>query len=175
MNVLIRGILESARYSVNLYDDYKKNEALKQKERYLNDDFDDEEEIEKDIYDINKIKTGDDFEVFLEMLFKKLGYDVVHCGGSGDQGADLILKKNKKKYVVQAKYYASSLDNTPVQEVCGAIKYYNADKGIVVTNSKFTSGAIKLADANDVKLIDGIKLKGLINKAKKIDEDMLED
>ncbi len=33
--------------------------------------------------------------------------------------------------------------------------YYSADKAIVITSSRFTRPAIKLASANNVTLIDG--------------------
>ena len=36
---------------------------------------------------------------------------------------------------------------------------YNADKGIVVTNSTFTSSAVELAQANNIELIDGEKIE----------------
>jgi HJR/Mrr/RecB family endonuclease len=39
-----------------------------------------------------------------------------------------------------------------VQEVVSAVKYYGALDAIVMTNSKFTSNAHKLAQANGVQL-----------------------
>lgn len=36
---------------------------------------------------------------------------------------------------------------------------YNANKGIVVTNSTFTSSAIELANANNIELVDGEKIE----------------
>lgn len=38
---------------------------------------------------------------------------------------------------------------------------YNANKGIVVTNSTFTSSAIQLADANNIELVNGNNLEKL--------------
>ena len=52
-----------------------------------------------------------------------------------------------------------------MQEIAGALKYYNANQGVVVTNSEFTSGAKDLAKANNVILIDGRNLKRLIDYA----------
>ena len=43
-----------------------------------------------------------------------------------------------------------------------AIKYYNADSAIVITNSYFTKSAIKLAKVNNVELWDRDKLINLI-------------
>ena len=101
------------------------------------------------------------FELYLVNLFKELGYKVKHNGKSGDQGCDLVLKIGDYVYAVQAKYYTSKLGNTPVQEITGALKYYNANQGVVITNSSFTTGAEDLAKANDIILIDGEDLKKL--------------
>ena len=42
-----------------------------------------------------------------------------------------------------------------------SLKYYNANQGVVITNSEFTPGAEELAKANNVILIDGKDLKKL--------------
>lgn len=120
----------------------------------MSGNFEIEEQEFNEKYNLNNITTGAQFELYLENLFKELGYKVKHSGKAGDQGADLILKYGEKIYVVQAKYYSSKLDNTPVQEIVGAIKYYNANQGIVITNNSFTKGAENLAKANNVILID---------------------
>ena len=49
-----------------------------------------------------------------------------------------------------------------MQEVVAAMKMYDAQYGVVVTNSHFTKQAITLAMANSIELIDGDKLKGII-------------
>ena len=108
------------------------------------------------------LHSGNDFELYLVNLFRELNYKVKHCGKTGDQGGDLIVSKNDMTYVVQAKYYSNKLDNTSIQEVVGAIRFYNADKGIVITNSTFTSKAKELAEANKIILIDGEGLKKLV-------------
>ena len=50
-----------------------------------------------------------------------------------------------------------------MQEIVGAIKYYNANQGVVVTNSSFTNGAEQLAKANNIILIGGTELKQLVD------------
>ena len=116
-------------------------------------------EIKKEYY---SIQTGIEFEKFLTKLFQRCGYETEHTGKAGDQGCDLTLKKNNYTYCVQAKYYSNTLDNTPVQEIVGSLKFYNGDRGVVITNSDFTVGAQKLAKSNNVILIDGRKLEKII-------------
>lgn len=154
---------------------YQKNKSMREKERFMSGNFEIEEQEFNEKYNLNNITTGAQFELYLENLFKELGYKVKHSGKAGDQGADLILKYGEKIYVVQAKYYSSKLDNTPVQEIVGAIKYYNANQGIVITNNSFTKGAENLAKANNVILIDGIELKKIVEQVfEEQTEDILE-
>jgi len=107
---------------------------------------------------------GYSFEKFLVNLYVEMGYRVEHTKLSGDQGADLIISKNGERSVVQAKKHSKSINNKAVQEVTAAIKYYNANGGIVVTNSEFTNSAILLAYSNDISLIGREKLIRLIEK-----------
>jgi HJR/Mrr/RecB family endonuclease/uncharacterized protein (DUF697 family) len=110
--------------------------------------------------------TGEEFENFLGLCFEKLGYRVQKTPASNDFGADLILSKNNKKTVVQAKRYRGKVGNSAVQEVVAAIKHYNAQDAIAITNSQFTRGARKLAKSNGVALWEREQLIDLIMKAK---------
>ena len=151
-------------YKWNNY--YKDKITLEKKQRnkrrYLNGDFTLEKEEKSLKYNMMNLHSGNDFELYLVNLFRELNYKVKHCGKTGDQGGDLIVSKNDITYVVQAKYYSNKLDNTSIQEVVGAIRFYNTDKGIVITNSTFTSKAKELAEANKIILIDGDGLKKLV-------------
>lgn len=148
---------------VKYYNDQVKTIKLKrEKEKYLSGNFTNLKEDSEIKKEYNNIKTGIEFEKFLINLFKRCGYETEHTGKAGDQGCDLIVKKNNYIYCVQAKYYSSTLDNTPVQEIVGALKFYNGDRGVVVTNSNFTIGAKELAKSNNVILIDGEKLELII-------------
>jgi restriction system protein len=107
----------------------------------------------KDLYEVDKM-DGHDFEHYLAPLFERLGYRAEVTKGSGDFGADLILRKKGKKYVVQAKRYSGSIGVSAVQEVVGALGYYKAHGAMVVTNNYFTPAAEELAKHNRVQLID---------------------
>lgn len=140
----------------------KKNQDLeKEKNRYLNNDFRIEEQIREDKNNFKNISNGQEFEIYLKKLYTRLGYNVELTKTTGDQGADLILYKDGLKIVVQAKFYSSPVGNKAIQEVVGAIKFYDADFGIVVTNNLFTKSAIELAEVNGIELIDEFKLNQL--------------
>lgn len=109
--------------------------------------------------------SGEDFEKFLAELFKRRGFKVKLTATSGDYGADLILKDGKDIIAVQAKRYSSTVGVKAVQEIIGAVKMYDATEAWVVTNSHFTRQAEKLADINDVYLIDRDELiQMMLNK-----------
>lgn len=101
---------------------------------------------------------GTEFEEYLDAYFSSLGYRTKHIGRTGDFGADLIMYKGGKKYVVQAKRYKQRVGVAAVYEVLGAKHYYKANKCIVVTNSFYTNQAKELARGAGVDLWDRNKL-----------------
>ncbi|MBM6602313.1 restriction endonuclease [Priestia megaterium] len=106
---------------------------------------------------------GRQFEIYLQILFRHLGYHPEVTKQSGDFGADLVMKRDEK-IVVQAKRYGykNRVSLSAVQEVYGAKAYYQANQAWVVTNSYFTKQAKELAAACDVKLVDREDLQELI-------------
>jgi hypothetical protein len=70
--------------------------------------------------------SGTDFEKLLYRLFVAMGYVVEHIGRSGDQGGDLVVNKNGERTLIQAKCYRDwSVGNEAVQQVVGAMQFYN--------------------------------------------------
>jgi HJR/Mrr/RecB family endonuclease len=111
--------------------------------------------------------TGKEFEKFLEFHFINFGYGVTLTQDSQDYGADLILYKDGSKTVVQAKRSKNPVGIKAVQEVAGAVRHYKGNKGIVITNNRFTENAYNLAKSNDVELWDRKRLIEFILTAKK--------
>jgi restriction system protein len=109
--------------------------------------------------DVSKM-SGVEFENHIAALLQENGFaNVAGTPKTGDQGADLICKRGVKKIVIQAKRHAGTVGNKAVQEVIGAIRFYDADEGWVITNSTFTKAAKELANKNNVRLIDGHDLE----------------
>ncbi len=112
-------------------------------------------------YSINDvdIMDGNEFEHFVYEMFSKMGYLAELTKQTGDQGIDVIAKRNNIKIGIQAKCYSTNVGNSAIQEAVAGKNFYNCDKVIVVTNSYFTNSAIDLAQANDVILWDRSVLK----------------
>lgn len=153
--------------TMEIFNKVKQQQALIEKDRILKGDTQQEKEFVQDILDYSYIDNGYEFESFIANLYKLLGYEVLDVTSrSGDQGADVILKKDNLKYAVQVKFYSSPVGNKAVQEVVAGKNFYKTDKAMVVTNSTYTQQAKALAKANDVILIDGNALDKLIEEIK---------
>lgn len=116
--------------------------------------------------DIGKM-NGKEFEKYLAVLFKKLGYKVKRTSYRGDYGADLIIQKHNEKTIVQAKRYKKKVGIKAVQEAVASKDYYRCSKAMVVTNSQYTQQAINLAQANNVELWDRKKLVEMVLAVKR--------
>ncbi|GAA0406088.1 restriction system protein [Acrocarpospora corrugata] len=140
---------------------------------------------------------------FLERAVLKLliamGYggpvgSVVHLGGSNDGGIDGLIRKDPlglEVVYVQAKRYREdvTVQRPAVQEFVGALHGKQTDRGIFVTTSRFSPGAIEYAASvqSRIILIDGQELGRLMVEygcgvqtgdtilLKEVDEDFFED
>jgi HJR/Mrr/RecB family endonuclease len=104
--------------------------------------------------------TGIEFEILLQKRFKEMNFTVSPTRVVGDYGADIILEDNDEtKYIIQCKRFSAKVNLKAVQEVVAALKHYNGDYGIVITNNQFLRSAIELALSNNIELWDGEKLQ----------------
>jgi restriction system protein len=107
------------------------------------------------IFEIDKM-SGEEFEERLKILFTNLGYKAERTSGGKvkpDYGVDLIIQKDGIRTAVQAKCYKKeSVGESAIQAVFAGKQWYYCTESMVVTNSKFTKMAWKLAKADNVKL-----------------------
>ena len=108
---------------------------------------------------------GTQFEQYLHYWYARHGYYHIRLTQkSRDYGADLTMRKGLHKIVVQAKRYDRPIGVHAVQQALAAKAYYKADYAIVATNNYFTPSAKKLAEVNDVILMDRETLFGIARK-----------
>lgn len=117
-----------------------------------------------------------DFEKDCLAILEKRGLKVIHQAASrdGDGGVDLYAVMNDGAcWVIQCKCWAAHRKVGPevVRELAGAIQLAargsaEAAKGIVITTSSFTSGAVEAAVALGYELIDGQKFASLVAEQK---------
>ena len=105
---------------------------------------------------------GYQFEVYLKNHFLDDGYEVQHTKASGDYGVDLIILKDKRKIAIQVKKYSGPVGMKAVQEVFSGKAHYKCSEAWVITNSKYTPQAVKMARSCGVRLITGSELNELL-------------
>lgn len=112
--------------------------------------------------------TWREFEVLVGEGFRLQGYEVSETGGGGaDGGVDLVLRKDREKFLVQCKQWkAFKVGVTVVRELYGVMAAHGAAGGFVVTSGRFTDEAKAFADGRNIRLVDGPKLFGMIKQAK---------
>ena len=94
-----------------------------------------------------------DYEHHCALLLRRAGWDAQVTAASGDQGADVMARRNGATLVVQCKLYRSAVGNAAVQQVSAARLHHRARFAAVVSNARYTAAAVALARTNDVHLL----------------------
>lgn len=118
--------------------------------------------------------TGGQFEMVMQEIYSRLGYQVERTKATRDGGKDLIIRKNEPVgdliYYVECKKYAP---NRPigvgiVREFKCTIDTDSVNGGIIATTSHFAKGASDFILNNNfdckVKMHDGAVIKRLLNQ-----------
>ena len=128
-----------------------------------------QEKLLSDLLEKVKDCTPDFFERLVVELIVSMGYGGSFedagkaIGRSGDEGIDGIIKEDKLGLDViylQAKKWANPVGSPEIQKFAGALLGKKAKKGIFITTSKFSNGAIEYSQnvENKIILIDGEQL-----------------
>jgi restriction system protein len=106
------------------------------------------------------------FEEFVGELFEAMGFEVQQVGGTGDEGADLRLRRGDLFAIVQCKYHKKGVVGSPeLQKFLGSVHHNHAHKGFFVTTSTFSLPAEKFATDHPIELVDGPRLVELVTQA----------
>lgn len=102
--------------------------------------------------------NGLEFEKYCSSKLSQNGWKCRVTQGSGDQGVDIIASRDNITVVFQCKRYEGNVGNSAVQEIISGKQFYNANYGVVVTNSTFTKSAKQLAASTQILLIHDSEL-----------------
>jgi len=98
---------------------------------------------------------GHVFEEWCAQYLKRHGFKKVEVtSGSGDNGVDILAKKDGLLYGFQCKRMNGHVPNKAVQEIYTGMKMYECDRGVVITNSYFSKSAEITAERCDIELWD---------------------
>ena len=109
-----------------------------------------------------------DFEQQVAQMLRSWGLAVEVTGGTGDEGIDVIAYDNTPvtggTCLVQCKRYSpdNKVGVSAVRELYGTMQEKQVSKGVLVTSSAFTTGALRFAEGKSIDLIDGAQLSGLL-------------
>jgi HJR/Mrr/RecB family endonuclease len=109
------------------------------------------------------VMDGLEFEAYVADLLRRHGYQHVSLTEPSDYGVDIIAERNGERWGIQAKRYTGRVGDFAVKQVVAALKVYHCSKAMVVTNSTYTSRAIKIGKSNGCVLIDRVELARLIS------------
>ncbi len=112
--------------------------------------------------------TWEDFERLVGEYYRRKGFLVTREGGNGsDGGIDLMLRRGKEMYLVQCKQWrAFKVGVQPVREFYGVMAARSATGGYFVTSGIYTEDAQAFARGLNLELIDGHKLRKMIDEAR---------
>lgn len=117
--------------------------------------------------DINKL-GGHEFEDLIERLLLKMGFKTEGRKKAADGGIDIVALSSQPlvsgRYIIQCKRYGNSVSSPIVRDLYGVVNATNANKGILITTSTFTSEAVEFARDKPIELIDGSQLLELLNE-----------
>lgn len=131
---------------------------------------------DKQLYNTTAVKSGvsalysmswADFERLVGEHFRRKGFQVSREGGNGpDGGIDLILRRGGEIYLVQCKQWrANKVGVESVREFYGVMSVQGAAGGYFVTAGEFTDEAKSFAKGLNLELIDGHRLRAMIDTA----------
>jgi restriction system protein len=108
------------------------------------------------------------FEALVADLFRAMGMQAVMTQRSNDGGVDVDALDPTPirggKIVVQVKRYRNTVPPTAVRDLYGTVQDAGANKGVLVTTSKFGPGSHTFAKGKPLELVAGRELVDLLHR-----------
>ncbi|MEU4097635.1 restriction endonuclease [Streptomyces sp. NPDC026673] len=121
-------------------------------------------EDEPDLYEMDPIA----FESLVADLFRAMGMRAVTTQRSGDGGVDVEAEDPAPirggKIVVQVKRYRNTVPPSAVRDLYGTVQDAGANKGVLVTTSRFGPGSHTFANGKPLELVAGTELVDLLHR-----------
>ncbi|MGW0819954.1 restriction endonuclease [Streptomyces sp. NPDC002845] len=119
---------------------------------------------EPDLYEMDPIA----FESLVADLFRAMGMQAVTTQRSSDGGVDVDALDPAPirggKIVVQVKRYRGTVSPSAVRDLYGTVQGAGANKGVLVTTSRFGPGSHTFANGKPLELVSGGELVDLLHR-----------
>jgi restriction system protein len=107
------------------------------------------------------------FEQFVAELLTARGYQTQLTQASHDFGVDVVASRGSQRLAVQVKHYSSTaVSGSAIAEALLGMPHYSCNACMVVTNSRFTSAAVKAAGPHPCTLVDRQELARWLAEAR---------
>ena len=159
----IIGLSASKDYKLALHHQHQALEKLERK-RIVK-----EREEKRRNYDYWSNLDPYEFEKEVAVLFEMHGFQANVTKGSGDGGIDVLLRRNKKRYIVQCKRYATTVGPAAVRDLYGTMVSGKFDGGFLVCPSGFSQKAFEFASNKRIQFIGLKRIMELVHAENKRD------
>lgn len=115
--------------------------------------------------------TGREFEVFVERLFRDLGYETELTQESRDGGVDVIARRDDvvgmtTTLYIQCKNHASPIGVEVVRAIAGVVPVGDpGGRAAVICPTGFSTEAMRFAEDRGIQLLDSSRLAELLARA----------
>jgi Restriction endonuclease len=98
-------------------------------------------------------RDGHEFEQWVAGRMELHGWRAEVTAGSGDQGLDIIARRDGRKIGIQCKRYDGAVGNKAVQEAFSGRAFHRVDTAVVITTGRYTESAKALSRKTGVHLL----------------------
>ena len=119
-----------------------------------------------------------EFGRLVDGLLGKMGFQTRETKLTADGGVDIIASTENPilqgKYIIQCKRHSNPISEPTLRDLYGVVSVEDANKGILITTSNFTSNAKQFARGKRLELIDGHQLQDLLHDQEMMGEQYLD-
>lgn len=101
---------------------------------------------------------GIDFEHWCAEKIRQQGWETSVSKASGDQGVDVLARRDGILVAIQCKRYANPIGNKAVQEIFTGAQNEDAGHSCVIGTGGFTPSAVRIASKTGVHLLDATNI-----------------
>ena len=98
--------------------------------------------------------SGHEFEVEVNTLLQKMGFNTQLTKGSGDKGIDIVILEDDGGTIVQCKNHKNPVSPAIIRELYGVMASEYSKKGILINTGGFTKGVYEFSVGKPIELWD---------------------
>ncbi len=93
------------------------------------------------------------FEREVTKKLNEFGYDAVNTKLSGDEGVDIVIHNQDRKFIIQCKAMKSKIGPAYIRDFIGTISIQKASGGMIVSLNGFSNGSLETSNYSNLHLL----------------------